>query len=128
MLLLCTKLYVLTSFPLTPLSTLATVGSCVHPQDPSRPKPGALLFAVIGAKLSEGLNFADDLARSVVIVGMPYANLGSAELKERMAYVKRLEERRVREGKQVREKGAKDAAAELYENMCMNAVNQSIGK
>ena len=59
---------------------------------------------------------------------MPYANLGSAELKERMAYVKRLEERRVREGKQVREKGAKDAAAELYENMCMNAVNQSIGK
>ena len=59
---------------------------------------------------------------------MPYANLGSAELKERMAYVKRLEERRVREGKQVREKGMKDAAAELYENMCMNAVNQSIGK
>ena len=49
-------------------------------------------------------------------------------MKERMAYVKRLEERRVREGKQVREKGAKDAAAELYENMCMNAVNQSIGE
>ncbi|KAI4523602.1 DNA repair helicase [Schizophyllum commune Loenen D] len=96
--------------------------------DPSRPKPGALLFAVIGAKLSEGLNFADDLARSVVIIGMPYANLGSAELKERMSYVKRLEERRVRENKQVREKGSKDAAAELYENMCMNAVNQSIGR
>ena len=96
---------------------------------PSRgPTAGALLFAVIGAKLSEGLNFADDLARSVVIIGMPYANLGSAELKERMSYVKRLEERRVREGKQVREKGAKDAAAELYENMCMNAVNQSIGE
>ncbi|KAI5835242.1 DNA repair helicase [Schizophyllum commune Tattone D] len=102
--------------------------AAVHEVDPSRPKPGALLFAVIGAKLSEGLNFADDLARSVVIIGMPYANLGSAELKERMAYVKRLEERRVREGKQVREKGAKDAAAELYENMCMNAVNQSIGR
>ncbi|KAL1707545.1 helicase C-terminal domain-containing protein [Schizophyllum commune] len=107
---------------------LQSYAAAVHEVDPSRPKPGALLFAVIGAKLSEGLNFADDLARSVVIIGMPYANLGSAELKERMAYVKRLEERRVREGKQVREKRAKDAAAELYENMCMNAVNQSIGR
>ncbi|KAL1677806.1 helicase C-terminal domain-containing protein [Schizophyllum commune] len=107
---------------------LQSYATAVHEVDPARPKPGALLFAVIGAKLSEGLNFADDLARSVVIIGMPYANLGSAELKERMAYVKRLEERRVREGKQVREKGAKDAAAELYENMCMNAVNQSIGR
>ncbi|KAL1736853.1 helicase C-terminal domain-containing protein [Schizophyllum commune] len=107
---------------------LQSYAAAVHEVDPARPKPGALLFAVIGAKLSEGLNFADDLARSVVIIGMPYANLGSAELKERMAYVKRLEERRVREGKHVRGKGAKDAAAELYENMCMNAVNQSIGR
>ncbi|KAL1719631.1 helicase C-terminal domain-containing protein [Schizophyllum commune] len=107
---------------------LQSYATAVHEVDPARPKPGALLFAVIGAKLSEGLNFADDLARSVVIIGMPYANLGSAELKERMAYVKRLEERRVREGKHVRGKGAKDAAAELYENMCMNAVNQSIGR
>ncbi|KAJ7857745.1 helicase C-terminal domain-containing protein [Mycena leptocephala] len=85
---------------------------------------GGLLFAVIGAKLSEGLNFADDLARAVVIVGLPFANLGSPELRERMKYVKQLEEKR---GGQ-RPPGQKDAAAELYENMCMNAVNQSIGR
>ncbi|KDR82649.1 hypothetical protein GALMADRAFT_57427 [Galerina marginata CBS 339.88] len=88
-------------------------------------KGGAMLFAVIGAKLSEGLNFADDLARGVVIVGLPFANLGSPELRERMKYVKSLEEQR---GSMTREKGQKDAAAELYENMCMNAVNQSIGR
>ncbi|CAA7261430.1 unnamed protein product [Cyclocybe aegerita] len=88
-------------------------------------KGGALLFAVIGAKLSEGLNFADDLARAVVIVGLPFANIGSPELRERMKYVKRLEEQR---GAQNKEKNQKDAAAELYENMCMNAVNQSIGR
>lgn len=57
-----------------------------------------------------------------MIVGLPYANLGSLELKERMKYVKDLEEARG-----AREKDMKDAGAELYENMCMNAVNQSIG-
>ena len=83
-----------------------------------------MLFAVIGAKLSEGLNFADDLARGVVIVGLPFANLGSPELQERLKYVKRLEAQR---GPVAKEKGQKDAAAELYENMCMIAVDQSIG-
>jgi len=90
---------------------------------PAAKKKGAILFAVIGAKLSEGLNFSDDLARAVIIIGLPFANLGSPELKERLKYVKQLEEKRGIK----REKGQKDAAAELYENMCMNAVNQSIG-
>ncbi|CEQ40378.1 SPOSA6832_02011 [Sporobolomyces salmonicolor] len=44
---------------------------------------GGVLFAVVGAKLSEGINFADDMAR-----GIPYPNAASAELKERMAYLK----------------------------------------
>lgn len=91
--------------------------------DDSTTKGGALLFAVIGAKLSEGLNFSDDLARAVIIVGLPFANLGSPELRERMKYVNRLESKA---GGQ-RKPGKKDAATELYENMCMNAVNQSIG-
>ncbi|KAJ3556498.1 hypothetical protein NP233_g11962 [Leucocoprinus birnbaumii] len=91
---------------------------------PPKSKKGAVLFAVIGAKLSEGLNFNDDLARAVIIIGLPFANLGSPELKERLKYVKQLEEKKGVK----REKGQKDAAAELYENMCMNAVNQSIGR
>ena len=90
-------------------------------------KRGALLFAVVGAKLSEGLNFTDDLARAVIIVGLPFANLGSPELKERMSYVNRLEQRRLAAGG-TKMPGAKDAGTELYENMCMNAVNQSIGE
>ena len=79
---------------------------------------GALLMAVVGAKLSEGLNFADDLARAVVMVGLPYPNANSPELKERLKYVSSL-------SKQKGEPG--DAGKELYENLCMNAVNQSIG-
>lgn len=84
-----------------------------------------MLFAVVGAKLSEGLNFTDDLARAVVIVGLPFANLASPELRERMSYVNRLEQK---QGTSSKAPGVKDAGTELYENMCMNAVNQSIGK
>ena len=55
-----------------------------------------------------------------------FANLGSPELKERMNYVNRLEQKRLAAGG-AKAPGAKDAGTELYENMCMNAVNQSIG-
>ncbi len=70
---------------------------------------GALLMAVVGAKLSEGLNFADDLARAVVVVGLPYPNLASTELKERMKYVSTFHNKRSGEG------GGRDPGAELYE-------------
>lgn len=87
-------------------------------------KTGAVLFAVVGAKLSEGLNFSDDLARAVVVIGLPFANKNSPELQERMRYANQAE---LRSGVK-RPAGGKDAAAEMYENMCMNAVNQSIGR
>jgi chromosome transmission fidelity protein 1 len=80
---------------------------------------------VVGAKLSEGLNFSDNLARAVVVVGLPFANMGSVELKERMRFVKELDEKN-----RATPNGAKgkDAGMELYENLCMKAVNQSIGE
>jgi chromosome transmission fidelity protein 1 len=86
-------------------------------------KTGAVLFAVIGAKLSEGLNFSDDLARAVVVIGLPFPNKNSPELQERMRYANRVESR----SGVNRSVGGKDPATEMYENMCMNAVNQSIG-
>ncbi|KZS97147.1 DNA repair helicase [Sistotremastrum niveocremeum HHB9708] len=87
-------------------------------------KGGAIMMAVVGARLSEGLNFTDDLARAVILVGLPFANLGSAELKERMRYVNELEKRSAVS----RAPGTKDAGTELYENLAMKAVNQSIGR
>ncbi|KAF8837930.1 DNA repair helicase [Paxillus ammoniavirescens] len=92
--------------------------------DRSDKKTGAVLFAVVGAKLSEGLNFSDDLARAVIVVGLPFANKNSPELQERMRYANEFE---AKSGHK-RHPGSKDAASELYENMCMNAVNQSIGR
>ena len=57
-------------------------------------------------------------------MGLPFANLSSPELRERMNYVRRQEEQRLGAKASA---GTKDAGTELYENMCMNAVNQSIG-
>jgi chromosome transmission fidelity protein 1 len=77
---------------------------------------GAILFAVVGGKVSEGLNFTDELARAVVVVGLPFANLGSQELQERMRFVK---ERAAASVSASASGSGKDAGAELYENMCM---------
>ncbi|GAA6010780.1 hypothetical protein JCM11491_002942 [Sporobolomyces phaffii] len=82
---------------------------------------GAILFAVVGAKLSEGINFADDMARAVVVCGIPYPNAASAELKERMNYLKTT-------SNGSRTAGAPDAGQILYQNLAFRAVNQSIGR
>lgn len=79
---------------------------------------GALLMAVVGGKMSEGINFSDSLGRCVVMVGMPYPNLYSPELKEKMSFL----------NKTVGSVDGKQAGQVHYENLCMKAVNQSVGR
>ncbi|XP_056907524.1 ATP-dependent DNA helicase DDX11 isoform X1 [Takifugu flavidus] len=79
---------------------------------------GALLFSVVGGKMSEGINFSDDLGRCVVMVGMPYPNIKSPELQEKMSYL----------DKHLPHNGGKSPGQALIENLCMKAVNQSIGR
>ncbi|XP_015435483.1 PREDICTED: probable ATP-dependent DNA helicase DDX11 [Dufourea novaeangliae] len=81
---------------------------------PKSPKNGSLLFSVVGGKLSEGLNFSDDLGRCVIVVGMPYPNITSLELQEKMKYLN--------------ENIKPNAGQNFYENACMKAVNQCIGR
>lgn len=77
---------------------------------------GAVLSCVIGGKLSEGIDFKDHLARGIVVVGLPYPNPNDPILKEKMSYMQRQYPQQPNAGK------------EYYENLCMNAVNQAIGR
>ncbi|ESO99999.1 hypothetical protein LOTGIDRAFT_112727 [Lottia gigantea] len=84
----------------------------------TQPQTGAILLCVVGGKMSEGINFSDDLGRCVVMVGLPYPNLKSPELKEKMDYLN---------ANYVNSEGRQPGQIH-YENLCMKAVNQSIGR
>lgn len=99
---------------------------------------GALLLSVVGGKMSEGINFSDRLGRCVVIVGLPYPNINSPEWKARLEYIESSTINRLTGGnsanlaplmtaEQAAPK-AKQVARDFYENACMRAVNQSIGR
>lgn len=81
---------------------------------------GALLFAVVGGTLSEGINFSDALGRGVIVVGLPFPNPHSAEWKAKLQYITSKENARGGDGKA--------AARDFYENTCMRAVNQCVGR
>ncbi|PVD35073.1 hypothetical protein C0Q70_06354 [Pomacea canaliculata] len=80
---------------------------------------GAILMCVVGGKMSEGINFSDDLGRCVLMVGMPYPNLRSPELKEKIDYLN---------SNFPKDEAGRPAGQVHYENLCMKAINQSIGR
>ncbi|KAI0216253.1 ATP-dependent DNA helicase chl1 [Massospora cicadina] len=78
---------------------------------------GAILLCVVGGRLSEGINFSDAYGRGVVVVGLPFPNLASPDLKLKL---QRLDG------------GAPSTPCSpsqiYYANLCMRAVNQSVGR
>ena len=74
---------------------------------------GALLLCIIGGKLSEGINFSDNLGRCVIVFGMPYPDMRDQVLQEKLKFADSIRP---------------NSRMEVYEAMCMKAVNQSIGR
>jgi chromosome transmission fidelity protein 1 len=80
--------------------------------------------------LHAGINFADELGRCVVMLGMPYANPYDLELRTRMQHMDAVA--RSSHNSSSSTSGCKTPAPfggqQLYEAMCMNAVNQAVGR
>ncbi|KAL4193954.1 hypothetical protein AMTRI_Chr05g56790 [Amborella trichopoda] len=108
--------------------------------DNSAQSHGALLLAVVGGKVSEGINFSDGMGRCVVMVGLPYPSPSNIELIERIKHIEGLGKPKSQcvgnhiycetpseAGFQIL-KCCKNRGREYYENLCMKAVNQSIGR
>ena len=77
-----------------------------------------MLICVIGGKLSEGINFSDNLARTVFVFGLPFPSTQSQALKEKMAFYDQLSKKSSSsfDGKQ------------FYENLTMRVLNQAVGR
>lgn len=118
-------------------------GLSTHAKDVA-PHNGAILLAVVGGKISEGINFSDGMGRCIVMVGLPYPSPSDVELIERVKYIESLGESNPVETRKTSAsdeyfngdvqaafsilRSCKRRGQEYYENLCMKAVNQSIGE
>ncbi|KAJ1918099.1 ATP-dependent DNA helicase chl1 [Mycoemilia scoparia] len=114
---------------------------------------GSMLFSVVGGKMSEGINFSDDMGRAVIMIGLPFPNLRSPELMEKIRFIENqflmnnntttgkveegggggIESPRQQQQQQVQRGSSSrmittQKGQQFYENLCMKAVNQSIGR
>lgn len=89
-----------------------------YSREASSTNAGALLFSVMGGKMSEGINFANDMARCVLVAGLPYPDITDPVLKEKMQSLDR----------ECRNAGIGITGQAYYQNLCMRTVNQSVGR
>ncbi|RGP79008.1 chromosome transmission fidelity 1 [Fusarium longipes] len=92
---------------------------------------GAVLLSVVGGKMSEGINFSDRLGRCVIVIGLPYPNIASPDWKAKIEYIETTTKNNLVAHGTTQEQAvskAKQTARDFYENACMRAVNQSIGR
>lgn len=99
--------------------TLARYSQCAQASSSSGTVTGAILFSVVGGKMSEGINFSDDMGRCVLMVGLPYPNARAPEMKSKMEFLSAT---------YPKGSDGRSAGQLYYESVCMKAVNQSIGR
>lgn len=86
-------------------------------------KTGAILLCVVNGKLSEGINFKDNLGRMVIVVGLPFANVKDEELSARMEYLDIQQKQAANNSS-----SSLTAGRAYYEALCARGVNQSVGR
>ncbi|KAK1282794.1 DNA repair helicase UVH6 [Acorus calamus] len=88
-------------------------------RDPS--SSGAVFFAVCRGKVSEGLDFADQSGRAVVITGMPFAMKTDPKIRLKREYLDQQASSQKKENKVL-------TGEEWYVQQASRAVNQAVGR
>eukprot|EP00057_Strongylocentrotus_purpuratus_P023977 XP_011678451.1 PREDICTED: Fanconi anemia group J protein homolog [Strongylocentrotus purpuratus] len=81
------------------------------------PITGVLMFAVCRGKISEGMDFADNNARAVITVGIPYPNVRDAQVEAKRHY----------NDQHAAARGLL-TGSEWYEVQAYRALNQALGR
>jgi len=79
-------------------------------------KSGAILFAVCRGKISEGIDFADDAARTVIVIGVPFPSMTDKKVTLKREYL------------DYRSQSLQINGKSWYIQEAIKAVNQSIGR
>lgn len=90
-------------------------------------KKGAILFSVCRGSSSEGIDFSDDMARLVIIVGIPYPNLGDVKVNLKKEFLDEFNSKYF----QFLDKSMgikKLSSNEWYTQSATRAVNQALGR
>ncbi|XP_028771757.1 ATP-dependent DNA helicase DDX11-like isoform X2 [Neltuma alba] len=118
--------------------------SSIDPSGNPASQSGAVLLAVVGGKISEGINLSDGMGRCIVMVGLPYPSPSDIELLERIKHIEGFRNSNPIETSTFSAsynvysgdiqggfgilRSCSHRGKEYYENLCMKAVNQSIGR
>ncbi|KAJ5078619.1 regulator of telomere elongation helicase 1 [Anaeramoeba ignava] len=84
-------------------------------------KTGAIFFAVTRGKVSEGLDFADNNGRAVIITGVPFPSVQDPKVKNKKIF---LDRRNYQQGNH----GALLSGDEWFCQQASRAVNQAVGR
>ena len=85
---------------------------------------GGVFFVVFGGKFSEGVDFKDELARLVIILGLPFSNYGDLRIQAKKSFL----EGQVDKGERDSSQNKKLSFYEWYNYEMMLSVNQAIGR
>ena len=92
----------------------------------SSEKKGAILFSVCRGSCSEGMNFKNDAARLVIVVGIPFAYLGDPKTQLRKEYQDQFNKYYY---SYIKDKNIKKlSGSEWYNQNAIKCVNQALGR
>ena len=89
----------------------------------NNPQNGGIFLAVAGAKLSEGIDFTDGMARLVVMIGIPFKSSKAQSVKQKKDYLNRV----IKEVKGYNNP-LYQSGSSWYNSEAYRSINQAIGR